>query len=372
MEIDPKQQDPQSWSGDDVEVEYFGEERKQGKKERKILLAKDRSQYKKTDRAKKAQEKELSLKEDNLIKGRVLSIASQVITVEAAGTLWQCTLRGVLKKEKTEAKNLVTVGDFVLMHPSDAACGQIVHIEPRRSVLFRQENLSRKKLQLIAANIDQVIITVSVVSPQLKPSLIDRYIIAAHQGHMDPVIVINKLDLLGEGERDVCDNICSVYKDLNIPIIGVSYETGEGIDHLKQLMKDKVSVFSGQSGVGKSSLINAITGSHLRVGNMVEKTNKGTHTTTSAKLLRLIFGGWCIDTPGIKSFGVWDLKKEDVKGHFTEIFKEGCLCRYSDCSHTGEEGCHVIKCVEEGAISPFRYESYCALLDSISEEHYRR
>ena len=137
-------------------------------------------------------------------------------------------------------------------------------------------------------------------------------------------------------------------------------------------MKDKVSVFSGQSGVGKSSLINAVAGYDLLVGDIVDKTQKGAHTTTSTKLLPLSFGGWCVDTPGIKSFGVWQLDKDEVEHYFDEIFSCGHACKYPDCSHTGEEGCAVANAVEKGEISSLRYSSYCALLDSLQDQHRRR
>jgi ribosome biogenesis GTPase len=260
--------------------------------------------------------------------------------------------------------------------------GLIAHVEPRKSILSRADNLSRRKEQLIAANIDQVLITVSVVEPQIKPSLIDRYIIAAHKGNMDPIVIVNKIDLLEteksenqvlvETERILFEELCTAYASVQIPVIAVSTLTGDGLDDLRAIMKDKASVFSGQSGVGKSSLINAITGLNLETRDIVEKTRKGAHTTTTAKLLPLEFGGWCIDTPGIKSFGVWDLKKDEIEAYFSEIHAHGRGCRYPDCSHLHESGCAVRLALEKEQISPMRYESYVALIDSVSQEHLRR
>lgn len=372
------------WVGCPTEEEFFGEERKRGKVERKLAKAKDRSQYKKTDREKfkKSDTLHKNIKKDRsqLLHGRVLSITPQGILVDSkdGSGLFTCTLRGLLKKEKVQFKNLVTVGDFVLFEKSSDNEGLIAHVEPRHSILSRADNLSRRKEQLIAANIDQVLITVSVVNPPLKPFLVDRYIIATHKGNMTPIIIINKIDLLENDnaaladERLLFQEMVQAYKDAGIALIPVSAATGEGMDLLEAAMKDKASVFSGQSGVGKSSLINATTSFNLKVGGMVDKTKKGSHTTTTASLLQLPFGGWCIDTPGIKSFGIWDLKKDEVEQYFTEIYAQGRKCKFLNCSHLHESGCEVIKAVEEGKIALFRYQSYHYLVESISQSHVRR
>ena len=198
---------------------------------------------------------------------------------------------------------------------------------------------------------------------------------------MEPIIIVNKIDLLTEPnqdlsiqtrDNDIYQEIILAYKKVGIQVIPISVVSREGLDTLREAMKGKSSVFSGQSGVGKSSLINAVTGNSLRIGDMVDKTNKGSHTTTKAQLIPLEFGGWCIDTPGIKSFGVWDLDKEEVENYFPEIFNYGINCRFPDCSHLHETGCVVKEGVETGAISWLRYQSYQVLRQSCSEEHYRR
>ena len=200
----------------------------------------------------------------------------------------------------------MTVGDVVWIEKSNEKEGQIADVDERKTVLSRADNLSRRKEQLIASNIDQVFITSSVVSPPIKFPLIDRYIIAAHKGGMTPIVVINKIDLLGgptqgdplvEQEKEIYEGLVEAYKKAGVTLIATSIETGEGIEVLKSLMKDKVSVFSGQSGVGKSSLINTVAGYDLPTGGVVDRTKKGSHTTTSTKLLPLSFGGWCVDTP---------------------------------------------------------------------------
>lgn len=367
------------WIGCPIEFEYFGEDRKLGKIERKKAVAKDRSKYKKSDQAKKAKGGLKPHEETEYSLGRVISIIPQGIVVSFEGSEYVCSLRGVLKKEKTQLKNLVTVGDFVFFEQTSKEEGLIVKVKPRESVLSRADNLSRRKEQLIAANIDLVLITVSVMEPPLKPFLVDRYIIAARKGGMAPLIVVNKIDLLDqegniliEEERNLYKEFLNAYAFANVPVISVSAETGKGLSELKEAMKDKASVFSGQSGVGKSSLINAMTGSDLKTGHIVEKTNKGTHTTTTTNLLPLPFGGWCIDTPGIKSFGIWDIKSEEIEGYFSEMTALQSECKYPGCTHIHEEGCKVKEAVEEETISLLRYQSYLYLMASVDKKHLRR
>lgn len=384
-----KKQDPSTprrWIRCSVEEEYLGENRKESKMKRKRAIAKDRSKYKKTDQEKYLKsiekDKEAKLSKQEWLEGRVLSIMPQGIIVDWQGELVSCVLKGLLKKEKTHAKNLVAVGDYVLFEKTSEKEGLIGHIKPRRTFLSRADNLSRRKEQLIAVNIDQVIITVSVVHPPLKSSIIDRYIIATRKGGMEPLIVINKIDLLErheaydpillEVEKELYAEAVRAYAAAGIPLIGVSAVDGRGIAELKLAMQNKTSVFSGQSGVGKSSLINAIAGLDLRIGDVVEKTKKGAHTTTTTQLLPLDFGGWCVDTPGIKSFGVWNLDRTELEGYFTEIHDYGLQCKFADCTHSHEEHCAVQVALEEGRLSPMRYESYQALRQQIGEEHVRR
>jgi ribosome biogenesis GTPase len=345
--------------------------RKERKAARKLASKRDRSKFKKTDLEKRekylSEQKLQRLKKKNLARGRVLSILPEGISVEYQGEIYLCTLRGSLKLELTRMKNLVTVGDFVLFEMEDRHTGSIAHIEERYSELSRQEHLRRRQKQLIAANIDQVLITVSVVKPPLKPSLVDRYIIATYKGRMEPVIVINKIDLLEEGkEKELFDLFVQTYRALAIPVIPLSAETKEGISALKEQMRTRASVFSGQSGVGKSSLINAMTQLNLPIGDLVEKTKKGTHTTTNACLIPLPGGGWCIDTPGIRSFGIWDLKKEDLNTYFAEISALSTRCRYPNCTHSHEPGCALEEALAKGELSPLRVDSYFKLLQEIT------
>lgn len=347
-----------------IEEEDF-DSRKDLKKERKILSRTDRSKHKKTDhekREKKLQEEaERKLAKKNLKRGRVLAISPEGTTIDFEGKKLLCTLSGLLKKEIRRIKNLVTIGDFVLFDPDKLV---IAHVEERRSILSRKEHLRQRERQLIAANIDQVLITVSICDPPLKPGLVDRYIIATRKGNMSPIIILNKIDLV-EKEDPLLGSFIQTYRALDIPVIPISAQTGEGLSELKTAMKDKTSVFSGQSGVGKSSLINAVTGLKLPTGEVTKKSRKGAHITRTAHLIPLDCGGFCIDTPGIRSFGLWDLQKEDLDNYFPEINAFAKHCHFPDCSHTHEPSCTVLKAVESGEIPRLRYDSYRKLLEEL-------
>lgn len=344
--------------------------KKELKQERKQLRQKDRSKYKKTDQ-RCIRKEEAGFSSD--MKGWVVSIISNEIEVGlATGEKYICSLRGVLKKERTREKNPIIVGDEVLFHPLHEGLGVIDLILPRRSVLARQDNLHRIKRHLIAANVDQVFITQSCVMPPLKPAMIDRYLIAADKGGITPVLVCNKIDLLTsshEKEKELLDSCADLYQQLGIDVVLVSAETGEGLDALREKMKEKISIFSGQSGTGKTSLINALTGLTLSTAPPVVATRKGAHTTSQAKLLKLPFGGYCVDTPGIRSFGIWDIEPDDIRHYFADFFSYSHLCVFRDCSHRHEPGCHIQKLVQDGVLSPLRYESYLNLYASLQETH---
>ncbi len=361
------------------ESDYFATS-KDGRIERKRAKKRDRSQYKKTDQD-QLQKRELAIPDGDLKKGIVTTIRPEQFIVDCAGTSYTCSLRGNLKKDKTRLKNLVIVGDIVYFAETDPNTGVIASVEPRTSVLSRADHLSQQKEHLIAANVDQVFITVSVMDPPLRATIIDRYLIAAEKGSLRPIILCNKVDLLTSPDypeedrirqKEIMDECLDVYLDLGITFIPVSAQTGEGIDQVIALLKDRISVFSGQSGTGKSSLINRATGLDLKVGRTVAATKKGSHTTSSAQLLPLEFGGWCIDTPGIKSFGVWDLKEQDLRSYFDEIHAESSRCKFPDCRHDNEPDCAIPAAIEEGRISLLRFESYLTLLRSLRERHLRR
>lgn len=368
-----------------IEEHFHSKDGKASRKDRKLASSKDRSKFKKSDQdqLKKQSDRNTAQNFDHLKLGRVLAITPEGILVSSDEIEYFCSLKGSLKQEKNRMKNLIAVGDFVRFEEKGTTQGCIAKVEPRRSILSRADNLSRNKEQLIAVNIDQVLITASVLSPPLKPFLVDRYIIATQKGNMEPIILINKIDLLQnpppgvdtaelEEEKILLEEFIKTYRTLGFNVIPISIQTGEGIEDLKKAMHGKTSVFSGQSGVGKSSLINLVTGSTLATGKVVQSTGKGSHTTTTTHLVPMEEGGFCIDTPGIKSFGIWDLQKEDVAAYFSEIAALSGDCKYPDCAHINEPHCAVKQAAAENRISPLRFASYCALLASVSQEHKQR
>lgn len=338
------------------DLEESFENRKSFRKERKRVQNADRSQFKKTDQNKNFLTPTAPV-ESGIKRGRVIGISSSGVKVDCEGEVINSALRGTLKQKRLEQTRILAVGDFVWLDDR----GQITSIEPRFSKLVRADNLRKNKEQILCANIDQVLITVSPHEPDLKPALIDRYIIAARKGNMAPVVVVNKIDLLPT--PPVLDILESIYTEQGIPFIRVSSLKKIGIEKLRAVMKGKASVFSGQSGVGKTSLINALTGLELRVSEEMTKANKGGHTTTHAALLPIGEHGFCVDTPGIKSFALWNISSEELSSYFQDLQDFGNLCKYEDCTHLHEPDCAVKKAVDEGKIPKIRYESYVSLHD---------
>ncbi len=358
----------------EYEVTDFFSDKKTYRHERRRASRLDRSKYKKTDQEKRPAEPSGM---QHLKKGVVVHIQGPEILVDHEGSFIPCTLRGVLKKDKSLFKNLVVVGDVVCFSED----GAIHHIEERKSVLSRAAHLSQQQEHLLAANVDQVLITVSVVDPPLRPTIIDRYLIAAQKGGLNAVILCNKMDLLedptynGEGrahEKTLMHEVQAIYQAINIPFIPLSTVTKEGLDQLIEIMKDKTSVFSGQSGCGKSSLINATCAMELKVGKTVARSKKGAHTTSFARLIKLPFGGYVVDTPGIKSFGIWNIGVRELPALFPEIQAAAGDCKYQDCSHTGEDGCAIPDAIHTQKVSMLRYESYLNIFGSLQQEHLRR
>ena len=291
--------------------------------------------------------------------GRVLAVHGQHSRVEtASGQQYQCTVRGLLKNLATDQRNIVVTGDHVLLDPESESEGMIVRVEPRRGIISRT---SRGQHHVIVANVDQLLIVTSAAEPDLKPNLVDRMIISAEKARIQPVICVNKVDLVASCElQPLVGNYCQ----MGYQVLLVSAETGRGCQQLKQLLLDRETVLAGQSGVGKSSLLNCIAPELDRKVNVVSQdTQKGKHTTTSTQLLPLPFGGYVVDTPGIRQFELWDVIPEEVSGYFRDLRTVVNQCQFPDCTHTHEQRCAVKDGVADGLFDVRRYESYCQIME---------
>lgn len=301
-------------------------------------------------------------------RGVVVAMRGLYADVDDGTRVVPCTIRRILRTRLIEERGAIAVGDrvgFVIEQQatskSGGAEGVLESVEPRTGQLQR---LAGRRIQTIAANVDQAIIVSSAGEPQPKPHLIDRYIISAHAGGMKPIICMNKIDLDVDG---FASEMMERYENLGYRVLRVSATTGEGLEALREALKDKSSVFAGQSGVGKSSLLNAIQpGLALRVGEVHEQTDKGTHTTTTAVMLRLDGGGYVVDTPGIRSFDLTLIPRDELEAYFVEFVALVEKCRYPSCTHVYEEECAIKDAVESGEIHPDRYATYLALFEECS------
>jgi ribosome biogenesis GTPase len=298
----------------------------------------------------------LEVDEAQCLRGRVLSSHGLTSAVEsdADGRVYHCATRQLLKQLSTDQRHIVAAGDRVLFRLANERDGIIERVEPRHGVLSRT---SKGRQHVIVTNVDQLLIVTSAAEPTIKPNLIDRFLITAEKSRIRPVIVINKIDLVDRAEFQ---SLAGVFGQMGYQVLFVSARTGFGVERLRALTMSKESVVAGQSGVGKSSILNIIEpGLQLRVREVSEENQKGRHTTTTAQLIRLSAGGYIVDTPGIRQFQLWDVIAEEVAGFYRDLRPFANLCRYPDCTHTHEADCGVKNAVADGRLDARRYDSYC-------------
>jgi ribosome biogenesis GTPase len=296
------------------------------------------------------------------MQGTVLRAQSGFFWVQTEAGVLECSLRGRLKKER-QSSDIAVIGDLVEVLQVAPGKGAIEAVYPRRTKLARRAAFTKGiwKEDVIVANVDQVLLVFACAQPELTPRMLDRYLVLTEFSELDAVIVANKVDLVGLA---AAKHLFAIYEQIGYPVIYTSITSGEGIDDLQGCLSGRISVVTGKSGVGKSSLFNAVQpGLNLVTGEVSSVVNKGRHTTRVAELIQLDLpgGGFLADTPGIRELGLWRFPIEELAWCFREFRPFLDQCYFASCSHTHEPDCGVRAALARGAISPERYESYCRL-----------
>jgi len=319
------------------------------------------------------------------LKGLVIKNTGSWYTVLADdGQLLDCKVKGNFRIKGIRSTNPVAVGDRVSV---SEGCW-ITDIEDRRNYIIRKSINLSKQSHILAANVDQALLVVTVSKPETSTTFIDRFLASAEAYRVPVILVFNKSDLLSEDEQHYQQMMIRLYETIGYQCMAISAETGDGIETLRPLLEGKITLLSGNSGVGKSTLINRLVpGANLRTAEISDAHNTGMHTTTFSEMISLpnpskggasdspssegLGEAWLIDTPGIKGFGTFDMEREELTSYFKEIFEFSKQCRFSDCTHTHEPGCAVLKAVEDHYIAQSRYHSYLSMLDDKDENKYR-
>ena len=288
------------------------------------------------------------------------------------GRIVECKVKGNFRLKGIRSTSPVAVGDYVDIIMNAAGTALISAIDDRKNYIIRKASNLSKQSQIIAANLDQALLIITIKQPETSTTFIDRFLAGAEAYRVPVVLVFNKTDLLNDDERCYQQQMIELYETIGYPCIEISAETGMGIDQLQTLLKQKVTLVSGNSGVGKSTLINAIIPhADQRTAEISNAHGTGMHTTTFSEMIELAEGGYLIDTPGIKGFGTFNIEPEELTSYFKEIFEFSKDCKFNNCTHTHEPGCAVIQAVENHYISASRYQSYLNMLEDKDDSKYR-
>ena len=307
------------------------------------------------------------------MKGFVIKNTGSWYSVKTdTGKVVECKIKGNFRLKGIRSTNPVAVGDHVEIALNQEGTAFITLIDERRNYIIRKSQNLSKQSHIIAANVDQAFLIVTVNYPQTSTTFIDRFLASAEAYSVPVVLVFNKRDILSDDERHYQQSMVHLYETIGYECREISAATGEGIEELHKLLKGKITLLSGNSGVGKSTLINQILPeANLRTAEISDAHNTGMHTTTFSEMLELPEGGYIIDTPGIKGFGTFDMEPEELTSYFREIFHFSKDCKFSNCTHTHEPGCAVLKALEDHYIAQSRYQSYLGMLEDKDENKYR-
>ena len=309
----------------------------------------------------------------SFLKGLVIKNTGSWYTVRTDdGRTIESKIKGNFRLKGIRSTNPVAVGDIVHIAVNQEGTAFITDIEDRRNYIIRRSQNLSKQSHIIAANVDQAFLIVTLRFPETSTTFIDRFLASAEAYDVPVVLVFNKTDLLNDDDLHLMEMMMSLYDSIGYKCFAISAANNEGVDALLPILKDKITLLSGNSGVGKSTLINLILPeANLRTAEISDAHNTGMHTTTFSEMLQLPCGGYIIDTPGIKGFGSFDMQPGEITSYFPEIFRFSKNCRFSNCTHTHEPGCAVIDAIEKHYIAQSRYQSYLSMLADKDDNKYR-
>ncbi len=305
-----------------------------------------------------------------LNKGTVIQSNGGNYIVSCDNKNYDCVIKGKLRLKGYNSTNPIAVGDFVEFDISKSPA-VITQIFDRRNCIIRKSTNLSKQSHIIAANIDQAVFVFTMRQPETTTVFLDRFLVSAESYSIPTIIIFNKIDIYKPEEFDAVAELMATYDQIGYKVIDVSVTKKHNLDTVRDILKDKISLISGQSGVGKTSIVNAISGLNLKTGSISELHDSGKHTTSFAQMLPLDFGGYIIDTPGVRAFGLSELERNCISHYFPEIFKTAENCRFGNCTHTNEPGCAVKDAVENGDIAWSRYHSYTNIFFDEDEKHRR-
>ena len=285
---------------------------------------------------------------------------------------WECRIIGKFRIQGIKSTNPVAVGDRVEIEVEDAETKKalLTKLYDRDNYIIRKSINLSKQTQILAANIDQAFLVVTFAKPRTSFGFIDRFLVSAEAYHIPTILIFNKIDIYDQEDLEYFTEVKEMYESIGYPVLFISALKGEGIEGLKNLCKDKTSLFSGHSGVGKSTLVNKlIPGIDLRTSEVSDASSKGVHTTTFAEMHKIPDGGYIIDSPGIRELGIVDLKNDEISHYFPEMRALLNQCKFNNCTHTNEPGCAIKQGVDENKISLIRYESYLSILADEDNRH---